>query len=97
VERARNFASAQNHDNIAEGELSHAAVSSITAPTLVIHGTADPMFPLGHGEALAQDIPGATLLTLEGAGHGIDRADWDTIARAILEHTDIDGRRRSGL
>jgi hypothetical protein len=27
------------------------------------------------------------MLTLEGAGHGVDRADWDTIVRAILEHT----------
>jgi pimeloyl-ACP methyl ester carboxylesterase len=50
----------------------------------VIHGTEDPMFPLEHGEALAREIPGARLLTLEGAGHGVERADWDTIARAIL-------------
>ena len=45
------------------------------------------MFPLGHGEALAREIPGATLLPLEGAGHGVDRADWPTIVAAILEHT----------
>ena len=53
----------------------------------MIHGTADPMFPLEHGEALAEEIPGARLLPLEGAGHGVDRADWETIAGAILEHT----------
>jgi len=53
----------------------------------VIHGTADPMFPLEHGEALAEEIPDATLLRLEGAGHGIDRADWETVVRAIIEHT----------
>jgi pimeloyl-ACP methyl ester carboxylesterase len=53
----------------------------------VIHGTADPMFPLAHGNALASEIPSARLLPLEGAGHGIDPADWDIIARAILEHT----------
>ena len=56
-------------------------LSSIAVPTLVIHGTADPMFPLEHGEALAEEIPGARLLTLEGAGHGVDRADWETIVR----------------
>ena len=38
----------------------HAPLSSITVPTLVIHGTADPLFPLGHGQALAEEIPGAT-------------------------------------
>jgi hypothetical protein len=28
-----------------------------------------------------------TLLALEGAGHGVDRADWETIVAAIVEHT----------
>jgi pimeloyl-ACP methyl ester carboxylesterase len=56
-------------------------------PTLVVHGTADPMFPLAHGEALAREIPGARFLPLDGAGHGIERADWDTLVPAILEHT----------
>ena len=87
VERARNFAAAQNHDAIADDGRSREPLSSITAPTLVIHGAADPMFPLEHGEALADEIPGARLLTLEGAGHGVDRADWETIVRAIVEHT----------
>jgi pimeloyl-ACP methyl ester carboxylesterase len=45
------------------------------------------MFPVGHGEALAQEIPGARLLRLEGAGHGVDRHDWETDVEAILEHT----------
>ena len=49
------------------------------------------MFPLEHGQALAEEIPGAKLLTLEGAGHGVDRADWDTIVPAILEHTGSPG------
>jgi pimeloyl-ACP methyl ester carboxylesterase len=62
-------------------------LSSIAAPTLVIHGTADPMFPIGHGEALAAEIPGARLLPLEGADHGLERADWETDVGAILEHT----------
>jgi hypothetical protein len=49
------------------------------------------MFPLRHGEALAGEIPGARLLVLEGAGHGIDRTDWDAIAEAVLEHTGLAG------
>jgi pimeloyl-ACP methyl ester carboxylesterase len=56
-------------------------------PTLVIHGTADPMFPLEHGQALADEIPGASLLTLDGAGHGVEPGDWEKIARAVLGHT----------
>jgi pimeloyl-ACP methyl ester carboxylesterase len=87
VARARDFAAPHNHDLIADGGLPSRPLPSIAAPTLVIHGTADPMFPLGHGEALAEAIPGATLLRLERAGHGVERADWDMIVGAILEHT----------
>jgi pimeloyl-ACP methyl ester carboxylesterase len=85
VERARDFAAAQNHGLLADDERPDERLSSITAPTLVIHGTADPMFPISHGEALAEEIPGARLTRLDGAGHGVDRADWETIVGAILE------------
>jgi pimeloyl-ACP methyl ester carboxylesterase len=87
LERARDFRAAQNHDVLPDGQSSAKPLSSISAPTLVIHGTADPMFPIAHGEALADEIPGARLLLLEGAGHGVDRADWETIVGTILEHT----------
>jgi pimeloyl-ACP methyl ester carboxylesterase len=53
----------------------------------VIHGSADPIFPIEHGEALAAEISDARLLRLDGAGHGVARADWHRIVRAILEHT----------
>src|SRR3954471_7393070 len=84
VMRARDFAAAQNHDVLPQGKSSSETLSSITAPTLVIHGTADPMFPIEHAKALAEEIPGARLLPLEGAGHGVDRADWDKITAAVL-------------
>ena len=58
----------------------------------MIHGTADPMFPMEHAQALAEEIAGARLLPLEGAGHGVYRADWEAIAGAILEHTAASGR-----
>ena len=89
IERASNFAGAQNHDAIADDHRSREPLSSIKVPTLVIHGTADPMFPFEHGEALAEEIPGATLLRLDGAGHGVDTADWEIIVAAILEHTGL--------
>jgi pimeloyl-ACP methyl ester carboxylesterase len=87
VRRARNFASARNHDLIASDERDRGPISSIAVPTLVVHGTADPMFPPQHGEALAEEIPGARSLVLEGAGHGVDRADWERLTDAILEQT----------
>ena len=87
VTRARDFAARRNHDLLMEGESPSAPLSSITAPTLVIHGTADPVFPVEHGEALAHEIPDARLLKLDGAGHGIDPADRQTIASSIIDHT----------
>jgi pimeloyl-ACP methyl ester carboxylesterase len=60
----------------------------ITAPTLVIHGTEDPLFPHPHGEALAREIPHARLLTLEGVGHDYPpRPTWDVVIRALAAHT----------
>jgi pimeloyl-ACP methyl ester carboxylesterase len=87
VERAHKITALQNHDAIPESERSYELISTISAPTLVIHGTADPMFPPQHGEALAAEIPRARLILLDGAGHGVDRADWDTIVAAIVAHT----------
>jgi pimeloyl-ACP methyl ester carboxylesterase len=90
VARARDFAAVQNHDVLPEGGGPEQAVVRDRRADLVIHGTADPMFPVGHGAALAEEIPGARLLTLEGAGHGVDRADWEAIVRAVLKHTAAD-------
>jgi pimeloyl-ACP methyl ester carboxylesterase len=87
VGRAIDFGAARNHELLRDDAASREPLSSISCPTLVIHGTADPMFPIGHGEALAEEIPDARLLALEGAGHGVYRGDWDAIAAAILEQT----------
>ena len=43
--------------------------SSVTQPTLVVHGTADRVVPYRNAEVLADGISGAELLRLEGAGH----------------------------
>lgn len=61
-------ASVMNHALAEEGELARGRLDEIAAPTLVIHGTADPLFPYGHAEALAGGIPRAKLLPLEGVG-----------------------------
>jgi pimeloyl-ACP methyl ester carboxylesterase len=62
-------------------------LGQITAPTLVIHGTEDPLFPLAHGQALAREIPGH-LLAIEGMGHEVPpRPVWDEVIAAILQLT----------
>ncbi len=46
-------------------------LSSITVPTLVVHGTEDPLIPEAHAALYAQQIPQATYLALDGVGHEI--------------------------
>ena len=62
-------------------------LSKLDVPTLVIHGTVDPAFPLPHGEATAKTIPGARLLAIEGMGHDLPNAVRPQIVAAIVEHT----------
>lgn len=63
-------------------------LGDIAAPTLVVHGRQDPMFPPAHGRALAAEIPGAELLVVDGMGHEhFPPATWDVVVPAILRHT----------
>jgi pimeloyl-ACP methyl ester carboxylesterase len=55
----------------------------ITAPTLVVHGTADPLVAYSGGRATAQAIAGAELMSIEGMGHDMPRAIWPRLIDAI--------------
>ncbi|WP_306368224.1 alpha/beta fold hydrolase [Nocardiopsis sp. CC223A] len=62
--------------------------ANITVPTLVLHGTEDPLFPLPHGQALAGAIPGARLVPLPGVGHQYPPEPlWDPVLAEITAHT----------
>lgn len=56
----------------------------IEIPTLVVHGGRDPFFPLGNGEAIAREIPGAQLLVLKTMATAIPDAVAGEIAGAML-------------
>jgi pimeloyl-ACP methyl ester carboxylesterase len=59
---------------------------NVKAPTLVIHGTVDPLVnPMG-GRDTAASIPGAKLLMIEGMGHAIPLPMWPQIIDAIATH-----------
>jgi pimeloyl-ACP methyl ester carboxylesterase len=76
-----------NHALLAGGERWYDRLDEIEAPTLIIHGTEDPVLPYQNGIALAEGLSQARLLTLEGSGHELHRNDWDTLVEAIAEHT----------
>jgi NAD(P)-dependent dehydrogenase (short-subunit alcohol dehydrogenase family) len=63
------------------------ALKSVTAPTLVIHGNADPLVPVECGIDTANAIPGAELLIIEGMGHDWrPPALWPQVMEAIVRH-----------
>lgn len=83
--RARDRASALNH---ATYDTSHpGGARGISAPTLIVHGAADPVTPLAHAHALADQIDGAHLLVLDGVGHELHPATWPGVIEAIVENT----------
>jgi pimeloyl-ACP methyl ester carboxylesterase len=59
-------------------------LAELAIPALVVHGRRDPFFPVGNGEALAREIPGARLLVLERAARAMRDADAGEVAAAML-------------
>ena len=87
--RARNLQAMNNHAlavNISPVS-GRALLGGLDVPTLVVHGTEDPLLPYAHGRAIAETIPGAKLLTIEKMGHDLPRPAWSQIIKAILQHT----------
>ena len=86
-DRAKSFASAPNHFVLKGDKERGGRLPDLRLPLLVIHGTADPIFPIEHGEALAQAVAGAKLVRLEGAGHELHEGHWPQIIAAVVEHS----------
>lgn len=68
---------------LAAGDRS-ADLRRITAPTLVIHGTDDPLVSVSGGRATARAIPGARLMLINGMGHELPRGAWPQILDPIV-------------
>ncbi|MFP6638656.1 MAG: alpha/beta hydrolase, partial [Myxococcota bacterium] len=62
-------------------------LAALEIPSLVIHGSSDPLIPLAAGEATAKAIPGARLEIVEGMGHDLPRGAWDQVIGALSAHT----------
>jgi pimeloyl-ACP methyl ester carboxylesterase len=59
---------------------------AVKAPTLVIHGTVDPLVRPEGGKDTAASIPGAKLMMVDGMGHAIPIPMWPLIIDAIDKH-----------
>jgi 3-oxoadipate enol-lactonase len=63
-----------------------AALPSITAPTLVLHGADDPAIPPAHGAGIAAAVPGARLTLVRDAAHLANVEQADAVTTLIVEH-----------
>ena len=85
-DRTNDMAASQtNHWLCGGGPPIRQHLGRITAATLILHGTQDPLFPGAEAETLAAEIPHARLVWLEGVGHEFPpRAVWARVIAEIL-------------
>ena len=62
------------------------ALAGVKVPSLVIHGTVDPLVRPEAGRDTANAIPGAKLVMIEGMGHALPIPMWPQIIGAITDH-----------
>lgn len=61
-------------------------LKTLNVPTLIVHGTADQLMPVEHGQKLAATIPNAKAIWLEGLGHVFPVPDMAKLIKNITEH-----------
>jgi pimeloyl-ACP methyl ester carboxylesterase len=60
----------------------------ITAPTVVVHGSHDPMMRIRNGRSLARMVKGARFVVVDGMGHDLPRPVWRPVVDAVAENID---------
>jgi pimeloyl-ACP methyl ester carboxylesterase len=77
----------------------HRALRHLQTPTLILHGTEDPLVRPAAARAMARWMPQARLAWIEGMGHGLPRWAWPEIVAAVSAHVreqeTASGRRRA--
>jgi pimeloyl-ACP methyl ester carboxylesterase len=59
---------------------------AVTAPTVVLHGSNDPMLRVRNGRAVAAAIPGARFVVIDGMGHDLPKPVWRPIVETLTEN-----------
>ena len=87
-DRIQNHIAQYNHGKacFASPEDRTPLLKNVNIPTLVIHGTEDPLLPVEHGRVLAKTIPNAKLVIIEGMGHALNPVFQQGIIEAFLKH-----------
>jgi pimeloyl-ACP methyl ester carboxylesterase len=72
-----------------------ARLAALSLPTLVVHGSDDPLIDVSGGRATADAVPGAKLLVIDGMGHDLPCAVWPRVIAAIERNVRRGERRRA--
>ena len=73
-----------NHSGASGPRWPREMLKQVRCPTVVVHAAKDQLLPLKHGEALKDDVEGATLVVLEDCGHELPHRVRPRVAEAIL-------------
>jgi pimeloyl-ACP methyl ester carboxylesterase len=76
--------SVEQHALIRDLPTLEAGLGRISAPTTILAGTSDRVVPRTSATKLAQQIPGAELVLIEGAGHLLPQRHGGRVAELIL-------------
>jgi serine/threonine protein kinase/alpha-beta hydrolase superfamily lysophospholipase len=60
-------------------------LARVRTPTLIIHRRGDPAVPVEHGRYLAQHIPNAQYVELDGVDHAPWEGDQDAVLKQVAE------------
>jgi pimeloyl-ACP methyl ester carboxylesterase len=69
----------------------HDRLRALRVPTMIVHGTEDKVFPIEHGRKLAELMPGAETVWLEGAGHMLPYPAMSDVEKRIIAHLEKQG------
>jgi pimeloyl-ACP methyl ester carboxylesterase len=68
-----------------------AMLRELRLPTVVVHGTDDPLVPFRGGVATARAIPDSEFVAIPGMGHDLPRAVWPKVVEAVVRNTERAG------
>lgn len=69
---------------VVESESRYHRLQEIECPAMIVHGTADPVYPVAHGQALAAGIPSSELHLVEQLGHELPDAFAPELADLLI-------------
>jgi pimeloyl-ACP methyl ester carboxylesterase len=85
---ARGTNTSSNHGRVPVSATSRVHdLRDVRVPTIVVHGTEDPLFPIDHAVVLADAIPGSRLVKWDGVGHELPPPLVPELAQLLTDHT----------